>query len=130
MALFNLIFIQAFYHFSILAHGRSVTQHSWFFLISRSTMYQIIPEVCQAICEGLANYVKFPSAEELKKNADDCYRLYGFPNCIGIIKVKHDPIKAAPQSGALFWNYKQFCSINLITVCDALGKIIGDFGML
>lgn len=55
------ILLQIQIYFSFLAHGDSVTITSLFFRIGRSILYNIIPEVCNAIWEVLqSTYLRCP----------------------------------------------------------------------
>jgi hypothetical protein len=64
-------------------------------------------------------------SERFLKNSD-------FPNCIGAIDGKHVRVVKPKHSGSLYYNYKHYCSIQLLAICDANYCFtyveIGDFG--
>ena len=70
--------------------------------IHRTTVSQIIPDVCSAIYKVLQpNYMKLSSSsQERKAIADEGYRRWNFPNCFD------------------FYNYKGFYSVVLLTFVD------------
>ena len=65
-----------------------------------------------------------PYQDDIKKIADDYYRLWQFPNCIGAIDGKHCEIICPGNSGSEYYNYKNFFSIILQAVADANTKFI------
>lgn len=105
-----------------------------YFRIGKSTLYKIIPEVCNAIWEVLqAVYLQCPQeGAEWKRIADEFYNIWDFPNCIGAIDGKHCRIQAPPNSGSAFHNYKSHFSLILMAIVDARYKFIwvdiGDYG--
>lgn len=73
-----------------------------------------------------------PDAELWTKTADGYFTRWNFPNCIGSVDGKHIRLTKPPNSGSLFWNYKGYCSIVLLAVADAYGRLlvvdIGSYG--
>lgn len=124
-----------FFTFSFLAHGDSIATTSWYFRIGKSTLYSIIPEVCNAIWEKLkGTYLRCPQIEnEWRKIADEFNNIWHFPNCIGAIDGKHCRIQAPPNSGSSFHNYKGYFSLVLMAIVDAHYRFIwvdiGDYGI-
>jgi len=121
--------------FSFLAHGDSVATTSLFFRIGKSTLYQIIPEVCNAIWKILQPIcLRCPQEEnEWIRIAEEFNTIWNFPNCIGAIDGKHCRIQAPPNSGSAFHNYKSHFSLILMAIADARYRFIwvdiGDYGI-
>ena len=88
--------------------------------IHRTTISQIIQEVCSAIYKILqADYMKLPSSpQERRAIADEGYRRWNFPNCFKAADGKQFAILKRKQSGYDFYNYKRFCSVVLLALVD------------
>ncbi|EZA46416.1 hypothetical protein X777_00182, partial [Ooceraea biroi] len=99
--------------FSFLAHGDSVITTALLFRIGKSTVYSIIPEVCNAIWEVLqVTYLRCPQNEnEWIKIAEEFNMLWNFPNYIGAIDGKHCRIQAPINTHSAFHNYKGYFSL-------------------
>ncbi|XP_049291680.1 putative nuclease HARBI1 [Anopheles funestus] len=103
-----------------LATGDSYESLSVLFRVSKSSISKIIPEVCDAIKDALHDYVKLPSTNtEWKEVATEFERKWNFPHVIGAIDGKHVSIIAPKNSGAEYYNYKNFYSIVLLGIVDA-----------
>uniref|UniRef100_A0A1I8NMW1 DDE Tnp4 domain-containing protein n=1 Tax=Stomoxys calcitrans TaxID=35570 RepID=A0A1I8NMW1_STOCA len=57
------------------------------------------------------------SSKTMEANAK-IFDKWNFPNCVGAIDGKHFSIKCPPNSGSIFYNYKNFFSIVLLTVAN------------
>lgn len=73
-----------------------------------------------------------PTGEKWLEVANRFDNLWNLPNCIGSIDGKHIRIKAPPNSGSAFHNYKRYFSIVLLAIVDADGLFItvdmGEYG--
>ncbi|KAJ8672011.1 hypothetical protein QAD02_003270 [Eretmocerus hayati] len=118
----------------ILVHNVDPKTVALFYRIGESTIYAIIPEVCQAIVDNLMDvYIRLPATtEDWMDVANAFYQKYQMPLCMGVLDVKEVRIRQPPHSGALFFNHKGFYSVGLMAVCDSnmmsLWISVGDFG--
>ena len=82
------IFLQLF------STWRLCTKNAWFYAIGVSTIHQIIPEVCEVLCELMAPIcLAFLSAEEFSIISNGFQNDLHFPNCIGALDGRHCPIR-------------------------------------
>lgn len=69
---------------------------------------------------------------EFKNIADNFWTKWQFPNCIGCVDGKHIRIKKPVKFGSMYYNYKNFFSIDFLAVVDANYKFItinvGSYG--
>ncbi|XP_028394515.1 protein ANTAGONIST OF LIKE HETEROCHROMATIN PROTEIN 1-like [Dendronephthya gigantea] len=112
-----------------LAAGASYRDLAYSFRIPASTISQIVPEVCRALYECLC----VPSSrEQWLKIAKEFEEKWQFPHCVGAIDGKHVNIRAPPNTGSDYFNYKNHFSIVLLGVADANAQFIafqlGDAG--
>ena len=118
-------------NFSYLVHGNNIKKSSWFFRIGRFTMYKLVPEVCKAIHTALKNeYLSFSrNIKDWETIVENFKNLWHMPNCLGAVDGKIIRLKAPPNSGSKFYNYKKFFSFVLMAMCDAFQRVnIGDYG--
>ena len=88
--------------------------------MGHSTVYKIVRETCQIITENLMDELMPTPTEEMWENiADDFFRMWNFPGCIGALDGKHVTIQAPPNTGSMFFNYKKTFSIVLLALVDA-----------
>lgn len=70
-------------------------------------------------------YLQTPTThKEWKDVANKFFTRWNFPNCLGAIDGKHIEIKAPPDSGSYYYNYKGRYSIILLAICDANSEFI------
>lgn len=101
--------------------------------IGRSTLHNIINEVCKAIWEILQPiYLPTPNERTWIMAETGYCQKWKFPNCIGSIDGKHVTIKCPRRSGSLFYCYKSKFSIGLLAVVDPDYKFtyinVGSYG--
>lgn len=90
------------------------------FLLSHVTIRAVIYETCNAIWEVMAP-IHFPplTPERMRDLAMRNQGLWEFPNVWGAVDGKHIRLKAPPNSGSLFYNYKLYLSLVLQGIADA-----------
>ena len=103
-----------------LATGETYESLMYQFRIHRTTISQIIQEVCSAIYKVLQpDYMKLPSSpQEWKAIADEGYCRWNFPNCFGAADRKHITILNPKHSESGYYNNKGFYSVVLLVFVD------------
>ncbi|XP_023311337.1 uncharacterized protein LOC111691985 [Anoplophora glabripennis] len=103
-----------------LATGDSFTSLQYLFRITKQAISKIIPDVSEAIIDGLKEDVKIPtSVKEWMKAENDFNKLWNFPHAIGALDGKHILLQCPFNSGTEFYNYKSHFSIVLLALVDA-----------
>ena len=126
---------KTYFYFSYLAFGDSIMKNKWFYSIGLSTFGNIIPEVCNILCEVLMPlFLAFPTTQQMKNIAMEFMTDLHFPNCIGALDGRHCRIRKPKDSGSLFFNYRKFYSVVLMAYCDSKKRFvwanIGDYGKM
>ena len=114
-----------------LASGQSYTQLRYAFRISTSAISEFVPEVCKAIYNVLEeDYMSLPTSQaQWLQLANEFEAKWQFPHTVGAIDGKHIAVKAPPNSGSEFFNYKKHFSVVLLAIADANAQFIAyDLG--
>lgn len=116
-----------------LATGASFRHLSFSFRMGVSTVSNIVKETVEALWEVLQPiHMPVPTVKHFENIARDFEVMWNYPNCIGCIDGKHVRIKAPPDSGTMFYNYKHYFSVVLQGVADSHHRFIsidvGGFG--
>ena len=104
-----------------MATGENYPTLSFGFRVSRHTIAVIIPEVCKAIQDELAEeVVRFPQNEEEWLEVSQRFQQkWNMPHALGALDGKHIRIRKPNKSGSLYHNYKGFFSVVLMALVDA-----------
>lgn len=114
-----------------LASGESYTQLRYAFRISVSAIAEFVPKVCEALYEVLKDeYMRVPSTRsQWLQLASDFETKWQFPHAVGAIDGKHIQVKAPPNSGSEFFNYKKYFSFVLLAIANAKAQFVAfDLG--
>lgn len=101
--------------------------------MGRSTVSEIVEEVCEALWENVQPIVLPEPNEEIWRESEKGFKeKWNFPHCVAAIDGKHVRIKAPPLRGSEFFNYKKYHSIILLALVDAnksfLSVDVGQYG--
>lgn len=73
-----------------------------------------------------------PTKNDFKRIEKDFWEKWNMPNCISSIDGKHVRIRAPPNSGSLYFNYKDYFSVVMLALVDANYKFVavdvGSYG--
>lgn len=116
-----------------LATGDSFGTIGTSFRVGASTVCGIVRQVASAIWDCLVeDYMAVPTTEEWLSIAEGFEQRWNFPLCCGALDGKHVVMKAPPNSGSMFHNYKGTFSIVLLAVVDAKYRFrvidVGGYG--
>lgn len=114
-----------------LASGQSYTELTYAFRISTSSIAEFVPEVCQALYNVLKEeYMSVPSSHsQWLRLGDEFESKWQFPHAVGAIDGKHINVKAPPNTGSEYFNYKKQFSFVLLAIADANAQFIAfDLG--
>ena len=98
-----------------LATGDSQQTLAITFRLGKSTVSQIIYQTCEAIWDSLfSDFVRLPNRQTWRNISEEFWKHWNYPHCLGAIDGKHIAVKAPPNAGSDFYNYKGFHSIVLL----------------
>lgn len=93
--------------------------------MGKSTVANIIKEVAECLWDVLyETYMPVPTQIDFKNIAEDFYKIWNFPNCVGALDGKHIRLRCPKNSGSMFFNYKGYFSIVLQALVDANYRFI------
>lgn len=103
-----------------LCTGDTYAGISHLYRVSRSSICNVIEEVCDAIHAHYAEEVlQCPDEPQKWKQAAAKFKdRWQFPHCVGALDGKHVAIERPPRSGSVYYNYKHFYSIILMALVD------------
>ena len=96
------------------------------FRVAHNTICLFVPEVCTAIMAEYADEVfAIPTApEEWQPIAEQFRDRWNFPHLACALDGKYIAIRCPKNSGSLYYSYKKFYSIMLMSLVDADYKFI------
>lgn len=101
--------------------------------MGRSTISNIVEEVCEALWKNLQPIVMPDPNEKIWRASEKVFKeKWNFPHCVAAIDGKHVRIKAPAHKGSEFFNYKKYHSVVLLALVDGNKKFIcvdvGQYG--
>ena len=128
-----ILIIMLTYFFRYLASGCCLRDLQYNYLISKFTAAKHIRQVCDVLWYKLKNIVMAkPTREKWVDISNNFEKKSRFPNCLGALDGKHIRLIQPENSGSLYYNYKNYFSLVLMTLADAnysfIWVDIGSYG--
>ncbi|XP_013133854.1 PREDICTED: putative nuclease HARBI1 [Papilio polytes] len=102
-----------------LATGDTYTALMLISRISKTKISVFVPEVCKAIVQVLADYVKMPTTADGWEEVAQNFKIkWNLPHCIGHLDGRHIEM-IRPKNGNDYINYRKNYSIVLLGLVDA-----------
>ena len=102
-----------------LATGEDFRSQGWRFDVGKSTVCQVVNDVCQAIVDVLLpGIIKWPTGDYLKAVIEGFETKWRFPQCAGAIDGTHIPIVALTACPADYSNRRGFYSLLMQVIVD------------
>nr|XP_023016277.1 protein ANTAGONIST OF LIKE HETEROCHROMATIN PROTEIN 1-like [Leptinotarsa decemlineata] len=116
--------------FRFLATGDSYRTIGYSFCLGERTVSKIVHEVCSSLWSQLQpTFLKMPDEKSWNVYELEFRERWQFPKCVGAIDGKHVIIKAPPNSGSSYFNYKKTFSVVLMAIASANYQLIAvDIG--
>lgn len=97
-----------------------MTQLHIYYRLGLTTIGKTVRQVVKAIWSVMKNEcIPDVTCEKWKCIAEDFLSVTNFPNCFGALDGKHVRLTKPWNSGSMYFNYKSFCSVVLMAMCDA-----------
>lgn len=101
--------------------------------MGKTTVAEIVKQTVEVLWNNLYPiHMKNPSKEHFRTIADDYFKIWNFPHCLGSLDGKHIRVRSPADSGSMFYNYKGYFSIVLQALVDAHYRFVnidvGGFG--
>ena len=107
-----------------MATGATFRELMYSFWVADNTISKFIPTVLEAIVDTIQAEVMPPLIAPDEYTSTRFNTKWNVPHACGALDGKHIPIKAPPNSGSLYHNYKGFFSMILLALADADYKFI------
>lgn len=91
------------------------------FGVDKATVSRAVSDVSKALVSKRADFIKWPTNDEVKTIKSSFFRLGGFPGVIGCVDGTHVRIQAPHKNENGYVNRKGFHSINVQVICNNEG---------
>ena len=108
-----------------LASGAEFSALAPSYRLGESTTRAVVYDTCRAIVNVLGPvYLPEPTEETWRASEREFRERWQFPNCVAAIDGKHVTIRAPPNSGSEYFNYKHQFSVVLMAAVDAVYNFV------